>query len=82
LPVGELKVEYEYLVRGFLRLAAQFEQDRKPKRHASAVALSLSRQPDQSPWWKCVTPERTKKIDPAKPPGQLCSEREVGKFCL
>jgi hypothetical protein len=24
---GELRAEYEYLVRGFLRLATQFEQD-------------------------------------------------------
>ena len=31
LPVGELKAEYEYLIRGFLRLAAQFEQDRETK---------------------------------------------------
>ena len=31
LPVGGLKAEYEYLARGFLRLAAQFEQDRETK---------------------------------------------------
>jgi hypothetical protein len=28
---AELKAEYAYLVRGFLRLARQFEQDRETK---------------------------------------------------
>ena len=31
LPAGELKAEYEYLIRGFLRLAKQFEQDKETK---------------------------------------------------
>jgi hypothetical protein len=29
LPHGDLKAEYEYLIRGFLRLARQIEQDTK-----------------------------------------------------
>jgi hypothetical protein len=29
---AKLKAEYEYLVRGFLRLASQFEQDMKRKK--------------------------------------------------
>ena len=33
LPHGELRAEYEYLVRGFLRLAKQFEQDMENVSH-------------------------------------------------
>jgi hypothetical protein len=39
LPVGELKAEYEYLVRGFLRLAAQFEHDRETKTHCERRSI-------------------------------------------
>jgi hypothetical protein len=32
---AELRVEYQYLVRGFLRLASQFEQDMDAKKASS-----------------------------------------------
>ena len=39
---AELKAEYEYLVRGFLRLAIRFEQDmdtkKTPNRHRGKTA--------------------------------------------
>jgi hypothetical protein len=41
LQDAEIRAEYAYLVRGFLRLARQFEQDRETKPLASAPNKSI-----------------------------------------
>jgi hypothetical protein len=38
---AELRAEYAYLIRGFLRLARQFEQDREMKSVASKPNKSI-----------------------------------------
>jgi hypothetical protein len=38
---AELKAEYAYLIRGFLRLARQFEQDRETKPFARSPKSSI-----------------------------------------
>ena len=41
LQDAEIRAEYAYLIRGFLRLARQFEQDRETKLLASTPNKSI-----------------------------------------
>jgi hypothetical protein len=41
LQDAEIRAEYAYLIRGFLRLARQFEQDRETKPLASTPNKSI-----------------------------------------